>query len=327
MSAFTNTAGQMLVLFLLLLAGFAARRCKLMDDRFDTMLSTLVMNVTMPALVLDSVLGSKSLPGTATIVELFCCSVAAYALLIAAGELLVRTLYRNADGRERGAHCFAIVFGNVGFMGFPVVAALFGSQAVLYAAIFNIPMNALAFTWGVASLKRGGGPALYDEETSASPQTRGKRVRGMLRSVATPCVLASVLAAVLACLGIIDNEGVIGGACSLLGQFTTPASLLVIGSSLGKMRLMSVINRLRPYLTVALRLLAAPLAVHVLFGLFVSDPLVLGVMTVCSGMPVASMGTMLSLVHGGDLDTIVRVTSISTLLSLVTIPLIALLVL
>ena len=326
MSAFTHTAGQMLVLFLLLLAGFAARRCNLMDDRFDTMLSALVMNVTMPALVLDSVLGSESLPGTSTIVELFCCSVAAYALLIAAGELLVRTLYRNADERERGAHCFAIVFGNVGFMGFPVVSALFGSQAVLYAAIFNIPMNALAFTWGVASLKRGGGPALYDEEGDAAP-ARGKRARNVLRSVATPCVLASVLAAVLACLGITDNEGVIGSACSLLGQFTTPASLLVIGSSLGKMKLMSVINRLRPYLTVALRLVAAPLAVHALFGLFVQDPLVLGVMTVCSGMPVASMGTMLSLVHGGDLDTIVRVTSISTLLSLVTIPLIALLVL
>lgn len=326
MSAFTHTAEQMLVLFLLLLAGFAARRCKLMDDRFDTMLSTLVMNVTMPALVLDSVLGSESLPGTSTIVELFCCSVAAYVLLIAAGELLVRTLYRNADERERGAHCFAIVFGNVGFMGFPVVSALFGSQAVLYAAIFNIPMNALAFTWGVASLKRGGGPALYDAEGEAAP-TRGKRARNVLRSVATPCVLASLLAAVLACAGITDNDGVIGSACALLGQFTTPASLLVIGSSLGKMKLMSVINRLRPYLTVALRLLAAPLAVHALFGLFVSDPLVLGVMTVCSGMPVASMGTMLSLVHGGDLDTIVRVTSISTLLSLVTIPLIALLVL
>ena len=326
MSAFTHTAEQMLVLFLLLLAGFAARRCKLMDDRFDTMLSALVMNVTMPALVLDSVLGSESLPGTSTIVELFCCSVAAYALLIAAGELLVRTLYRNADERERGAHCFAIVFGNVGFMGFPVVSALFGSQAVLYAAIFNIPMNALAFTWGVASLKRGGGPALYDEKGEAAP-TRGKRARNALRSVATPCVLASLLAAVLACAGITDNDGVIGSACALLGQFTTPASLLVIGSSLGKMKLMSVINRLRPYLTVALRLVAAPLAVHALFGLFVQDPLVLGVMTVCSGMPVASMGTMLSLVHGGDLDTIVRVTSISTLLSLVTIPLIALLVL
>ena len=325
MSVFASTLEQMLVLFIVLLIGLLARRLKLMDDRFDTMLSTLVMNVTLPAMILASVLGSEELPAASVIGELLVCSLLAYTLVIAVAELLPRLVYRTAPAGERGAHSFAIAFGNVSFMGFPVVDAVFGPEAVFYASVFNIPFNLFVFTYGVATLKRAERPGLFDS-VAEQPRSAGDTVKSLAKSVVNPCFVASFIAIFLALFGITDAQGAVGTACDTLGQFTTPASLLVIGSRLGKMSLSSVLGHVRPYVTSLLRLLAVPLLVFFLFGLFVDDALVLGVMTLCSGMPVASMGTMLSLVHGGDVDTIATITFVSTVLSLLTIPLLAMLV-
>lgn len=349
MAAFTHTLAQMLVLFCLMLAGFVARRLSLTNDEFDTRISKIVMSITMPALILDSVLGSEELPEPAAIGEMFALSLLAYIFLILLAELLLRVLYRGCDVRERGVHAFAIVFGNVGFMGFPVVGALLGQEAVLYAAILNLPMTVCVFTWGVWSLRRGGGlgqvagpgdgagstdststdstdSASTDSADSVDAASLGSRVLGVLKSIVNPCVVTGIVASALALAGITDNDGVIGSVCATLGQFTTPASLMVIGSSLGKMQLMSVINKARPYLTAALRLVAMPLAVWAFFGLFVGEGVMLSTVALCISMPVASLGTMLTLVNGGDTDAMVRVTSISTLLSLVTIPVVALIV-
>ena len=322
MDVFFHAVSQMLVLFVLLAAGFIARRAKLMSEAFDTMLSQLVMKIAMPAMILNSVLSAGELPDAATIGLLLGASAAAY-VVICAVAFLVGRLFRGLPASSQGAHSFIIAFGNVGFVGFPVLNAVLGPSAVLYGAIYNIPFNFAVFTAGVRMVarKEKGGP-----DAAGARGSLRSRIAYAARTLFTPATLACLAVVVLALLRVTDNGGIVQTSCSYLGQLTVPASMMVIGSSLAVQPLRSTLGHLSPYISSALRLLGIPLLVNLIFRFFVADPLVLGVLTISSGMPVAAIGVMFALTYGGDRETMVRGTFITTAASILTIPLLALLV-
>lgn len=322
MPVFFQAAEQMLILMVLLVAGIIARRCKLMNDTFDTMLSALVMNVALPAMILSSVLGNENLPTGQTIGTILLCSTLGYVVTLALSFAIPRMFYRKQSRATQATHSFMIAFGNVGFIGLPVLGAIFGPQAVFYGAVNNIPFNVAGFTVGVAMFKSANRAA--DDGKPAVPLAR--RLAESLRSLVNPCMIACFVSVALALLHITDTDGIIGQSCSYLGQLTLPASMLVVGSSLGKMSLKSMLGHVLPYVTALMRLLLIPLVMYAMFHLFVSDQVVLGVLVLGTAMPVATMGAMFCLLYGGDMETMMRGTFISTVLSIVTIPLISLLV-
>ena len=145
----TDTLGiftQMVVLFLIIGTGYGCKKAHLTTAAFDKSLSNLVLSVTLPAMIVGSVLNSTQLPGRTDIVAAFLYSCVAYALMIVVA-LVLTALMRAPIGR-RGVLRFMMVFGNVGFLGFPVISAIWGSDALIYAAIFNLPFNFLCFTVG-----------------------------------------------------------------------------------------------------------------------------------------------------------------------------------
>lgn len=318
MLVFRHTVTQMLVLVLLMAAGVVLRRRRYMDDGFDALLTRIVMDLALPAMIVSSVLSSQSLPETHVILQLIGVSFLAYTL-VAVVATLVSRLFRRAPISEQGAHAFIMTFGNVGFMGLPVLNAVFGPQAVFYGAVYNIPFNIFVFTVGIWMIGRG----------NARPEGKqgplGARMRGLLHDVLNPTLVSCLIAIALALLHITDNEGVIGLTCRYLGNLTVPASMLVIGSTLGKMSVRSMLDRVLPYVSSLFRLVIVPVLVFLAFRPFATDPLVLGVVTITAGMPCASLGTMLSITYGGDTATITRATFISTACSVLTIPFLVLL--
>lgn len=140
---------QMLVLFTIVLLGAVARKRDLMNDTFDSTLSRLVMTVALPGMILDSVLGNQNLPSSETILVMMACSTAVYVIVCPVAFLIVRFLYRGVSKSARGAHAFLIAFGNTGFIGFAVLDAVFGADAVLYGAIYNIPYNLFLYSVGL----------------------------------------------------------------------------------------------------------------------------------------------------------------------------------
>ncbi len=323
MEVFAHAATQMIILSLLIIAGVVARKCKLMNDDFDSKLSQLVMNISLPAMIISSVLNSENLPSASTIGWILVLSFFAYAIALAIAWFIPR-LYPKATPKERGAHSFIIAFGNVGFIGFPVLSAIFGPNAVLYASIFNIIYNLAAFSIGVMFIKSGS--ETKDIQIGAgSASIKGKLSR-VWHSLCNPGMAACVIAPILACFGITDNGGVIGQTVQVLGQLTVPASMLVIGSSLAKMSVKDMLCRVSPYITSLFRLLVVPIVIFLIFRLFVSDSMILGVLVVGTSMPAASLATMFAIIYGGDVSTVMRCTFISTILSLITIPLLAMLV-
>lgn len=306
MEGLLGIIGQMATLFLIIAVGYAAKKLKFMTADFDKMLSKLILSIALPSMILGSVLVAEHLPTLENILLAFGASCACYVVVIAIAYAVTFVL-RIHDG-NRGVFKFMLCFGNVGFIGFPVLSALYGSDVLIYATIFNLPFNVLVFTVGILFL-------MQDSEEDTKLATTW-------RTFLTPTIVACAAAIVLALCGV-HNVPVIGGALSELGSLTTPGALLIVGSSLGGMPAKDLIGGPKLWAASLIRMLVTPLCVWGVFHFLIADPLMLAAIVVISGMPVATNGTMLCYQYGGNSHTMAQGTFITTVLSLVSVPLLA----
>lgn len=309
----------MLILFTIVLLGAIARKIHLMNDDFDTLLSKLVMTVTLPGMILDSVLSNTNLPDSHTIMMMLVYSTVLYVLVCLFAWIFVRLVYRGVPRPAQGAHAYLISFGNTGFIGFAVPGAIMGNDAVLYGAVYNIPYNVFLFSVGMLFIASTG------SDGAAAKKPVKEQVKAIAKQLVSPCLISCFVAMFLALFGVTDS-GYVGQTCNLLGQMTVPAAMLVIGSTLAKQPLKQMVNDGWSYLTSFMRLAGVPLLIFFVGGIFIHDPYILAVIVIESAMPAASSGIMMCLAYGGDTMTMSRGTFITTIFSLVTLPLLALLV-
>ena len=297
----------MLTLFVIVIVGYGAGKLGYMGGTFDKRLSKLVIDITCPALILSSAMTGE-LPDRRFILPLLGISVLTYAVLTVVALLLPRFLTRQKN--EEGIIGFALMFGNVGFMGYPVVASIFGHQAVFYAAVLNVVNTFAVFTIGTMLVTGGEGT------------TREKFNRKVLYS--TP-MLSAYLAMLIVALGIDQVPAFVSQPLTMMGNITVPAALLIIGSSMSHLSLRTMLGTPTVYATTLLRLALLPVAIHFLCTALGFDPFVVGINTVVIAMPVATYGTILCLRYCRDTTLIAEVTFITTLLSMLTIPLLVIL--
>ena len=297
----------MITLFVIVVVGYAAGKLGYMGGDFDRKLSSLVINWTCPALILSSSM-TGDLPDRQYILPLLGISVLTYVVLTALAWGFSRLLTKRIE--HRGILSFAMVFGNVGFMGYPVVASIFGHQAVFYAAVLNVVNTFAVFTIGTMMITGGEGSG------------RERFNKKVLYS--TP-MLSAYLSMLIVALGIDYIPGYVSQPLTMIGNITVPAALLIIGSSMSQLPLRALLGTPVVYATTLLRLAVLPLGVHFLCRALGFDPFVTNINTVVIAMPVATYGTILCLKYGRDTTLIAELTFITTLLSMLTIPLLVIL--
>ena len=292
----------MITLLALVAAGYACGKLGYLDGEFDRRLSRLVINITCPALILSSAM-TGTLPDRRFILPLLIISVVTYALLTLVAYTLPKWFTKDAD--TAGAASFAMMFGNVGFMGYPVVASLFGHEAVFYAAVLNVVNTFAVFTIGTMLITGRGevGSERFQKKVLYS----------------TP-MLAAYLTIAIVALGIDNIPEYVSKPLSMLGDITVPAALLIVGSSMSQLPKRAMLGNSTVYITVLFRLLLLPVALFYATQLMGFDSFVVNVNTVVVAMPVATYGTILCLKYEKDTTFMAEVTFISTLLSMITIP-------
>ena len=293
----------MLILLVIVIVGYVAGKLEYMGGDFDRRLSNIIIDVTCPALILSSTMGG-TLPDRRMILPLLAISVLTYHMLTFVAWWLPRYLTRRTE--DNGVVGFALMFGNVGFIGYPIVGAIFGHEAVFYAAILNVVNTLSVFTVGVILVK--------GEKSSLAFKPKVL--------VSMP-MIAAYLAILIVALGIDNIPMVISQPITMIGNITVPGALLIIGSSMSRLSWRAMMGSLVVYVTTAFRLLILPLLLYVLFYLLGFDTLVLNINTLIIAMPVATYGTILCLRYGHDTTLITEITLISTLFSVVSIPLVA----
>lgn len=298
---------QIAIVFILIGIGYAANKLKILDANFNRRLSRLVILIACPCLVLSSVVG-ESVPQRGLILPLLLIGLLSHALLVAVGILLPR-LFCQCPAR-RGIYGFMIAFSNIGFVGYPVVAAIFGTHALFYASILMLPYTLFAFTIGMSFVSGGKGLAHFD-----------------YRVLLSPMMAASLLAIVMVCTGMTDIPVLVSQSLQLVGGITVPAALLVIGSSLAEVPFGRMWTKKSLYAVSFLRLILLPLLLYLLAVALHFDPSVNRINTVLMAMPVSTYGTMFCYKAGRDDSLMTLGTCLSTLLSIASIPLLAMLIL
>ena len=297
----------MMTLVALVVVGYVAGKLGYLGGDFDRQLSSVVINITCPALILSSAMTGE-LPDRRYILPLLLISTLTYILLAAAGFWLPRLLTKRRD--DEGAIGFALMFGNVGFMGYPVVASIFGPEAVFYAAVLNVVNTFAVFTLGtilITGRNEVGGERFQKKALYSTP------------------MLAAYLTMAIVALEIDNIPAVVSQPLSMLGAITVPAALLIIGSSMSNLSLRTMLGNRTVYATTLLRLVLLPVGVHYLMRLVGFDPFVVNINTLVIAMPVATYGTILCLKYEKDTTMITAVTFITTLLAMVSIPLLVML--
>lgn len=315
METFLDAASTTIILFVIVALGYFCRKMDWMDDRIDSGLSKIITNITCPALIFSSVLSNPSLPDTRFILHILVISTVFYIPILLMAWAAPK-LYRTPRSAE-GSHQFTIAFGNTGFIGFAVVGAIMDNTAVLYASLYNIVFNVMLFSFGAYFVARSG----------TVQTTRKTRMKRMVKSLLGPAMISCLIALVLALAGITDEDGIIGNGCELLGAMTPPASMLVIGSTLAKYDFRKMLGDWRIYPTALLRLLGAPAIAFLVAGLMTSDTHLIAALALENAMPAAAMGSILCIVYGGDLETMSKGMFVTTILSVITIPIVAVCVL
>ena len=293
----------MITLFAIVVVGYAAGKLGYMGGTFDKRLSKLVIDITCPALILSSAMTGE-LPDRRYILPLLGISVITYVVLAGIALVLPRYLVQKPD--DEGVVGFALMFGNVGFMGYPIVASIFGHEAVFYAAVLNVVNTFAVFTIGTMLI-------------TGKSEVEGSRFQKKVL-YSTP-MLAAYLTMLIVALEIHDIPAFVSQPLTMIGNITVPAALLIIGSSMSNLPLRAMLGNRTVYATTLMRLALLPLGVHYLCTALGFSPFVVSINTVVIAMPVATYGTILCLRHGKDTTLITEVTFITTLLSMLTIPL------
>ena len=298
-----DTAGQVFALFLIMVVGYVMYKKHLIDDEANVRYTRLVLNVSVPAQIITAFVSNQGVVSRTEVVRVFGMSLAIYAVYAAVGVAFL-FLFR-VEKKQRGTYLFMIMFGNVGFMGFPVIEALLGKEAMIYAVIFNVIFNLLVYSIGIVMIGSRGEGMTFD----------AKKLWNM--------PLVSSLLSVILFFANIRLPDVVMTSLGFLGDITTPVAMLILGAVIAKMPLRELFDEWRIYVFTAIKLFLIP---FVIIGLFrfvpVQSELIRQCMIVLSAMPVATNTTMLAIEYDGDMSLASKGIFFTTVLSMITIPLV-----
>ena len=290
----------MIIFMVLIITGYVLSRKNILGPEFVKGSSYLILNVFVSASILNSVLGERPELSASAFLNAFLCVF----LLIILGYALAGLCIIPVKGREKKAQLEILMsVTNTLFVGLPIVSMVYGSEAVFYVGMSCVPYNLVLYSYGIWRLVSGKG-------------------EGKVRPA--DMLTISLGAAVLALIIFVLNLRVPEFICELVSTVsggTVPLSMLVIGASLGRISPKEAFSGLENYLVSLERLIICPLTVYFVLSLVSSNEVLIFTCTVLAGTPVAAITTPLSIRYGYDGEKSSKSIMVSTVLSMVTIPL------
>lgn len=234
--SFLTVGRQIITLYLLMAAGYVLGKVKLIDDRGSLCISNLVMYVVSPCMMLVAF----QRPLEHELLHEFVIMLGVALLLHAAFIVLSRLLIREKDAHRRSLLLFGSVFTNCGFMGYPLMAALFGTIGVFYGSAYVVVFTFLSWTYGIYAMT-------------------GDRSQLKLRPLLmNPGVISIVLAMALFLLQITLPE-ILMVPITYLADLNTPLPMVVVGYQLSHADFRAALRGVGSWVSLLLRLVAFPL--------------------------------------------------------------------
>jgi predicted permease len=295
----SNTIVMQVFLLCLMMSGLICAKVRLIDDSTRASLSDLILCVFLPCNILSSffISNRSELPSLGIIFLIsagllgLCFVLAKFVLFFFFFSLLIKVLL------------YATIISNASFIGNPVIESIYGIEALIYSAVYLIPLRLALWTLGIA---------LFSKEKI-----------NKVKLIFHPCLAATYLGFTIM-LTNFTPPALVNRLAFGLGNCTTPLSMMVVGSVLAMVKPKDFFSRLTSYFTV-IRLVLIPLLVFGVCLIIRPEPIVAGVSIVLSGTPAPVTTSILANKYGSDRELASKLVFTSTLFSIVTIPLLIIL--
>lgn len=278
--------------------GFLLAKVRLLHEQFQHDLNRFILDVTMPCLILSSVLTSDT-AAEMPVKDLILVSLV-LTVILPLLAILASRIFHFPGSKELNAFC--LMYPNVGFIGFPFMKAVYGNTAVLYTAVINLFFNVSLFSLGKMIMGHG-------------------KEKFNWKNLLSPGIIASLLAVVFYVLKVRFPD-FITEPLDAIGDMTTPLAMMVIGSVLASYPLKKIVLNGKAYLFTLLSDVCLPLLLWPLLKFCSGDTLVRSIALIIASMPTASGAVMFAQQYHQDEGWAATVVSVTTLLSIATIPLI-----
>lgn len=301
LDALLVVGGSVLTLFLLMSVGFVFGRMGLLSGDALSQVSSILLYVVTPSVMITSFEVERTPKSQGQLLTTLAVMVGVYAVYM----LLSHFLFPREGKEHQGILRFAAVYGNTGFMGLPLIQSVMGDEAMMIAVVGLAIFNTAIWTQGRALI--------------------GGRAELAFKKVAlNPGILGFVIGMILFFTGW-RLPGPVDSAVGYLGSLNTPLAMVVIGGQMAQANLGEVFSTKRLYLVSAVKLLGIPLLTALILLPFRLDWMVYVAAVILAGCPTAGSTSLFAQSMGKDAALAARQITLSTLLCIVTLPVMAVL--
>ena len=303
---FISLLGSLTALVVCVAVGFVSRKAKILTDELNSGLAAILVKITLPCTVFISLMR----PFSRTLLLESLATLFLTAVIYLAGYVVGTGLARlmGAAEDEKRVWQFSLVFANVGYMGFPIIQAIYGYEGLIYTTMANATFNVLVFSLGVYLFKK--------DKTGA--------VKTNLKSIAlNPALIATYIGFIFFVTGLRLPE-ILHDGVALIASMNVPLSMILIGSILAKNRLLTLVNDPRVLPVIFIRLIGIPLAAFFILRLFIHNPVMLEIIVILAAMPAAALTAIFAEQYKGNTVVASKIVALSSILCLISIPLISL---
>lgn len=298
---------QMIIIFIMMFVGFLFMRRGIVDDSGVKQFSSLVVNICNPALLITSAFNEEN---TATNQEVLVVAIIAFCVFVLMtlfGRVIGPLLRAPKDDWDY--YCLMTMFGNLGFIGIPLTTAILGSSSLIFIAVFNLMFYVFLYTYGIYLLAKKSGQG-------------GNTNWRMFVNTGT---IASAITVVVFVFKI-PVPTIAADSLTYMGNATVFLAIFVIGTSLAKVSLREIFTEYRLYAFILIRFIFIPMLTAFAIKMFTDNLLIIGTTVMMTAVPVGNMPLMLAKERNLDAGIVAKGIILSTILSLITIPIVSLFV-
>jgi len=300
-----TVANQVAIMVIMIAIGFFCYKKELLTEAGVKSMSAILLNVVKPCMLMNAYQQEFNIELAVKFLAAAGAAVLLHLIMIA---IVLLVFKRQENPMLKKVNTFLSIYSNCGFMGLPLLNAALGDEGVFLGSAYLAVFSLMYWTQGVYVF------------------SGDKRDMISKKAVLNPGVLG-VLIGLIFFFGRIKLPGLIGTTVSGIAALNTPVAMFVIGSFLAKTKVKSALKNPNVWLVTVLRLLVLPLiSLGVLFVLTktgIADPLAAMAVLLQVSAPCATVGSLFAVKFGYDPTYASEVIAISTLLSMITIPLMA----
>lgn len=295
-----TVGSSVLTLLIMMIVGFVLAKKKMLINQTLTQLSTVLMCVVNPALVINTFLNENR--DISTVRNMLSAAAVLAGTYVIQGLLMI-LFFRRQPEENRGVSRFASIYGNVGFMGVPLIQSVLGAAGmvttVMSLAVFNIAI------W-----------------THGQKLVAGKGKISLRKVFLNPGIISLVIALILFASGV-KLPVPVRSAVGYISSLNTPLAMVVIGAQMAAVNLPELLRDVRLFGVAAVKLLLLPALTMVLLLPLGLDPVIYTAVVILSGCPAAGASSLMCQMAGKDSAYAARLVTFTTIFSIVTLPVVS----